>query len=264
MKNVDIFCQSQHGLDVHGTYMRCVQGYQGGPRVGFHGGHTITIDKIVPLLNIGEEEEATQDMLSAALYQKCAYICPHLNSASPELFGGRPMTAECPDHTFMEVEARTRFRKVQYCRDQNCYYLRRGEYVTWSQCPHPDCFTRYCLKRMFAVEYGIVLEVSRDLFSDPTHSAWLAQIDQNSAETNIKGVMVNMPKGIALIEIAAVNSPTCKDASQEYEANTNGSKPNGIKEGMYECNTRFEKCYSECVMERCSAFIDYESSAAWP
>src|SRR4051812_10515608 len=105
------------------------------------------------------------------------YICPHLDSQSPELFGGRELTAECPDYSPSEI--------AQYSVRIPCYAfeyqqfrtLRRGECVTWSACPNPDCLTRYCLKRVWTICHSIVLMVSRDLFN-PAHSGWQAQIDR--------------------------------------------------------------------------------------
>jgi hypothetical protein len=86
-------CQLEHWRDVNGKAFAGLGGMQSGPHVGFHGGHTITIDKILPLLaigaSLGEHEEATHYLLSSALHTKHVYICPHMNSVSPELFGGK-------------------------------------------------------------------------------------------------------------------------------------------------------------------------------
>jgi hypothetical protein len=248
MKNADYICQLGHALDIRGRFMVSLGGRRSGPCIEFHGGHTITIDKIVPILAIGENEEATHDLLTSALHKKCAYICPHLNSTSPELFGGRPMTAECPDHTFSEIRERKYKIPCQFSYNHH-HLLRHGECVAWSQCPHPNCFTCYCLKRIWNGPHGIVLEVSRDLLGYPTHTAWLAQMKQKRAETKAEADMVNMPKCNAPIGITAANL-------QKSKINTQESKANEIKGGMYECNPRFKNCKWECVLARCRAFLD--------
>jgi hypothetical protein len=94
MKNTDYICQLEHENDVHNNFMCGLGGRRCGPHIGFHGGHTITIDETIPILNIGNDEETTHDQLSTALRKKCAYICPHLNTASPELFGGSLVSAQ--------------------------------------------------------------------------------------------------------------------------------------------------------------------------
>jgi hypothetical protein len=205
--------------------MICVGGRQSGPRVGFHGGHTITMDRNIPILVIGENEKANHDLLSAALRRRHAYICPHLNSASPELFGGRPMTAECPDYTISEIEQQKYKIPCYFFLGREFRQLRQGECVTWSQCPIPDCFTRYCLRRVRIAYHGIVLSVSRDLFGCPTHPAWQAQIDRGGGRATGEGT------------------------SQKSKTDTTMSK----------CSARFEKCKQECVLARYSSFMNPSS-----
>jgi len=48
LQNAELFCQVRHREDIHGKDMTCVRGRQSGPRVGFHGGHTITMDRVIP------------------------------------------------------------------------------------------------------------------------------------------------------------------------------------------------------------------------
>jgi len=103
MKNVELFCQADHSRDINGWSMLGF-GRQSGPHVGFHEGHTITIDLSIPVLKIGVNEKPTHDRLSYAPRAKRVYICPHLDSSSSELFSGRPMTVECPDYAFLEIQ----------------------------------------------------------------------------------------------------------------------------------------------------------------
>ena len=131
MKNTELFCQAGHVWDIHSKYSLAVGGRQSGPHVGFHGGHTITIDQVIPILVLEENEKAPHNLLSFALREKRAYICPHLNSSSPELFGGRPMTAECPDYTFSEIQIlqqRYECRVPCHC-SEDCCQLRLGKCV---------------------------------------------------------------------------------------------------------------------------------------
>ncbi|KAF2462945.1 uncharacterized protein BDR25DRAFT_347511 [Lindgomyces ingoldianus] len=115
MKNTDYICQLEHENDVHNKFMAGLGGRQSGPHIGFHGGHTITIDETIPILTIGNDKETTHDQLSTALRKKYAYICPHLSTASPELFGGSLVTAECPDYTFSQIRDLERKHQAPEC-----------------------------------------------------------------------------------------------------------------------------------------------------
>jgi hypothetical protein len=72
---------------------------------------------------------------------------------------------------------------------------------------------------------------------------------QERVETKAKGDMVNIPKCNESIGVMTANV-------QKSIINTQGSKTDEIKEGMYECNPRFKKCEWECVLAKCRVFID--------
>jgi hypothetical protein len=220
MNKTELFCQAEHCRDIQGRLMVCMGGRESGPRVGFHG-HVITMDRMIPVLRIGNSAKATHDLLSFALRKRRAYICPHLNSDSPELFGGRLLTADCPDHTPDYTVSEIEQQHYTTCHfGCACHRLRLGVCVTWSQCPNPDCFTRYCLRRIWnSPDHCIVLEVSRDLFGCPTHPAWLAQM--------------------------------------EPQRETGEAKPQNWKKGAgFKCRARSIKCKQECVSARHSLFMN--------
>jgi len=226
MKNVELSCQGDHSQSMDGGSSF---GYvpPSSPCVGFHGGHTITIDLSIPILALGANTETTHDQLSLALRTKRAYICPHLNFSSPELFSGRPMTAECPDYAFSEIKQRK--YEIPCYNNRECSQLRLGKCVTWSQCPDPDCFTRYGLRRLWHAPYWcIVLQVSRDLLDGPTHRTWQAQMERKTA-----GDEINMPKRSKRI----------------------GSRPVMAYGAKFECGAH-SKCKGECVLARYSSFMD--------
>jgi hypothetical protein len=249
MKNMDYICQLEHENDVHNKFMVRLGGRQSGPRIGFHGRHTITIDETIPILKIGNDEETTHNQLSTALRKKCAYICPHLNTASPELFGGSLMTAECPDYTFSQIRDLERKHQAPYCyKIYNSHdLLRLGKCVTWSQCPQPNCITRYCLHRIRSTYHGITLAVSRDFPGDPTHTAWLAQMEQTAAETKVEGDSVNISKSYTWIM-------TWEPNLQTGQVNTQWKLCE--REKVHECGPRFKECGWECVQARCRAFTN--------
>jgi hypothetical protein len=67
MKNAELFCQAEHCWDVHGQHSVANAGRRSGPHLGFHGGHTITIDQTIPILVVEKTEQVTHDPLSFAL-----------------------------------------------------------------------------------------------------------------------------------------------------------------------------------------------------
>jgi hypothetical protein len=134
------------------------------------------------------------------------------------------MSAECLDNTY-STNQEWEYSPPYYDSDE-CQHIRIGECVVWSQCLHPEFFTRYCLKRVWPARHGIVLEVSRDLFSGPTHPAWLAQMEQKGAEAEVKGDMVDMLKYKALIEIEPINSQLCNGNLPKIKTNNKGNKTN--------------------------------------
>lgn len=210
MGNADYFCELEHDKDFHNKYMVGLGGRHLGPQIRFHRGHTITSDETSPILNIRNDEKTTHNQLSTAFRKKCAYICPHLNSASPELFGGSPVTTECPDYTFSQIRDLERKRPAPDCyQSYNVnHLLRLEECVIWSQCPQPNCITRYCLHRIRATYHGIALAVSRDLTGDPIHTAWLAQMEQTAAKTKLEGNSVNIPKSYPWVRTREPSSQT--------------------------------------------------------
>jgi hypothetical protein len=76
LQNAEIYCQVGHRNDIYGNYMACFGVPTSGPRVGFHGGHTITMDQTIPLLLLQKDEKVTHDQLSTAVRKR--YIFPSL------------------------------------------------------------------------------------------------------------------------------------------------------------------------------------------
>jgi hypothetical protein len=76
LQNAEIYCQVGHRNDVYGNFMDWFIHWASGPRVGFHGGHTITMDQAIPLLVLQKDENVTHDQLSTALRKW--YIFPSL------------------------------------------------------------------------------------------------------------------------------------------------------------------------------------------
>jgi hypothetical protein len=248
MECAEIMCALERDSDANGNFMICLNGRGAGPRVGFHNGQTITIDKVVPILAIGMNDEATHDILLSALRKKRVYICPHMNSDSPEMFGGKSMSAECPDHTRSEI--REERWKTSCCTASRCSNNRRGECVTWAQCPESECLTRYCLRRHWTISHGIVLEISRDIIGGPTHPAWLAQLQQKGARTcnRIQTPVYHTPIGI----MAATS-----------QLDTNESPKNGVEQGMEKCNTRSRECKGVCPLVKCGEFMSFQPRATF-
>ena len=77
LQNAEIYCHVGHCHDVYGNYMACFGHCSSRSRVGFHEGHTITMDHVIPLLLLQKDEEVTHDQLSIALRKR--YIFPSLN-----------------------------------------------------------------------------------------------------------------------------------------------------------------------------------------
>jgi hypothetical protein len=244
----ELYCELGHHHDIHGNYMRGI-GLQETPHFGFHGGHIITIDRIVPLLVIGESDRTTHDLLSSALRRRDAYICPHLRSSSLELFDGRSMTAECSDYTFSEIREDTYKAPCRY-QLRPCHQLRRGQCVAWSQCPSQDCFTRYCLNRIWTGRYhGIILEVSCDLFGGPTHPSWQSQIPPKGEITKVGGHRINKPKHSEANSIRTSNLSTSMNTSKKSKTNT----ARGVR---FKCSARFESCKGECCLAKYNTFMN--------
>jgi hypothetical protein len=192
MKNTELCCTLDHYWDVNGRLIGSMTVREWGLIVGFHG-HTITIDRISPILAIEESERTRHELLSPALSKRRAYICPRLDSSSPGLFSGKRITDECPDYAFSKIQEQMTYIPCSFGRP--CHQLRPGECIIWSQCPKPDCFTRYCPRRICTAEiHGIVLEASCDLSGCPTDPAWQAQMERKRANTKAEGDKVNMPK----------------------------------------------------------------------
>jgi hypothetical protein len=172
MNSSELYCQMGHCFDIHGNRIWCQGVSQSGPRMLFHEGHTITLDRRILVLRVEENEEITHDLLSFALRKKDVYICPHLNASSPNIFDGRPLTADCPNYTFSEIQQREelglngRYRITCYLGPQ-FRHLRLGECITWSQCPEPHCFTHYYLRRIW------ILRKPRYSSRDQSRLAWL-------------------------------------------------------------------------------------------
>ena len=187
IKNAELFCgKCGKETGIYGNYVSGVGGIMSTTRLGFHR-HIITMDVILPLMNIRWYGEITHDSLAFALRKLDAYICPHLRSSSPQLFGGRQITIDCPDYTLSEIR-RKKFEVPCYSRDSHCQLLRQGKCVTWAQCHNQDCLTRYSLRRIWCTRtHGIVLEISRDLGASPTHPTWLAQIDELETDGRQEG-----------------------------------------------------------------------------
>jgi hypothetical protein len=208
--------------DIHGNFV--MGGLEGRSHCGFHGGHTVTIDHAVLSLVVDRSEKPIHDVLSSALRKRDAYICPHLRSSSPELFGGRSMTAEYPNHPFLGMQDAT-------SRDPCGAYqnlgnqLRGGKCVVWSQWPCQDCFTRYCLKRRPNGRYQrrIFLEGSCDLLGSPIHPSWLSQIVPT--------------RRVTLIESRSTNTNT-------------GER------GDVKCSARFESCKGQCCLAPYHTFVN--------
>jgi hypothetical protein len=231
MQNSELYCELGHHHDIYGNHMGGI-GLEETPHFGFHDGHIITIDRVVPLLVIGESYKTTHDLLSSALRRRDAYICPHLRSSSPELFNGRPMTAECSDHGTYEQPCCYWLRP--------CYQLRRGQCVAWSQCPSQDCFTRYCLNRIRAGHYhGIILEVSCDLFGGPTHPSWQSQIPPKREISKAEDHRINKLK----------HTETDRVRSKNRRANTE-------QKVRFKCGAHFGACKGECCLAKYNTFMN--------
>lgn len=129
---------------------------------------------------------ATHDLLASTLRKIAVYICPHLDTASPVLFGGNQMSAQCPDFGLDRIEGYIQGGDDIPCFWlHNCRHLREGKCVTWAKGHDLNCSTRYCLSRAWVVlGHCVLLQVSRDIPGDPSHPGWLAQMDQVS---NIAG-----------------------------------------------------------------------------
>lgn len=154
-------------------------------------------------------------MLTATLSGLDEYICPHLKPSTLGIFQEATMREVCRKYSASEIAA----RPVWYtCRDGHQFpdsrHLRLGRGISWSQCPHPDSFTRYCLKRTSS-DYewtGIVVQNSRDLLTSRGHAVWLAQSVQPKPLTS--------------------------------QVMTGGQEPE-----MCPCSSRSEECVSPCALD---------------
>ena len=183
MKRVEVFCEMEHLIDSHGRpFTKCSHKY-GGPRIGFHKGRIVTIDRIFPFFMVAEDSNVAQTTLINALRRRDAYICPHLRSSSPELFGGRHIKIDFPNHPSVSSEDLI-LRLKSPCHSRGNDQL-IGEWgcVTWGECPHPDCITRYCVRRQYRHPHSgwVGLEVCCDMMNDPSHPTWQAQVVAGAA-----------------------------------------------------------------------------------
>ena len=146
------------------------------PTLSFVGGHAITIDRAVRLFTLEYGKIAKHSQLRLALNKANVYICPHLRSNDPSLFGGKPFTADCPAINWTTVPEGQPQRYP--CRDEpECVSLRRGSCVVWSKCHVQDCPMRYCFRRVGTKDYDldiIIFEMSSDLVGGPANPSWLA------------------------------------------------------------------------------------------
>jgi len=248
LKNAEFYCRMSHQLQQHWSGVERLGWGDVGPKIGFHRGNTITIDTSIPILFVEENESVTHDMLVDALHAKQVYICPHSNSRSPWLFAGKSMTADCPDCADPNSAESSRLRPCFW--DLKYRRLRRGECVVWSQCPHPHCLTRYCLRREPVMTHCVYLEVSRDLLGSPTHPAWLAQ-----AETTANSEIFTTPEHSVSAGTTTQSSGRCDRTRQEHGMIDSLSEVPEIGEAFYNCHPRYKKCELDCVLGRCGAFI---------
>ena len=149
------------------------------PKIGFQQGHTITVDRLVPVLAVqtswSRKAIPLADFgLRTALRVKPVFICPHLRSDSAAFFGDRKLTAECPEQRTTRYRGEVRRTGSPPCRGrQPCRDLRRGRCVEWAACREKGCNTRYSLRRIGSF---VGLEISCDLVGGPTDPSWLAQM----------------------------------------------------------------------------------------
>ncbi|KAF2668129.1 hypothetical protein BT63DRAFT_268711 [Microthyrium microscopicum] len=223
MKNAELFCQSHHPSNVGGKRLEFRAESRSYPRIGYHGGHTITVDRLISILILGTKIEIPPTLLDSSIRGRCVDICPHLNTTSPELFNGKPVIAlDCDPVRSREVP-RMRYDQgilVPAPWEHRFVDVRLGWYKPWFQCRHPDCYTRYCLRE---IDMRVVLVISRDIFGSPTHPGWKAQME---AELGFEG--------------------TLKTDSIDREARLDVV----LEPKTPECAARFNKCKGECALAR--------------
>lgn len=227
-KDADIYCHQRHFDE---AYEQCLPGpgsYKSGPRLGFHGGHTITIDSWLPVM-LNEAESLTSERLVSALCDLDADICPHLKSSDPRTFEEGALQEVCQRYPFEEVDERP-LKGFYACRDfldfPDSDLLRKGNRISWSQCHHPDCRTRYCLRQVsdsLSECSAVVLEVSRDLLHSPNHPNWLAQRKQAT-------------------RIPPMDPVHAEDAESKKSS----------------CSSRHNQCASTCVLTNVTKFLGYD------
>jgi F-box domain len=153
------------------------------PCLGFHNGHTITIDRRIPVFSIASETSATHEALSTALNRLDVHICPHLRSGDPELFDGKRMTAGPPSFATPTKDLpNMTYEDTLWCiEDFPGKTLRVGHWAVWSRCPNKHCSTCYCLRRICngLQEDLVIFEYSSDMVGGPTDPSWLAQVYQS-------------------------------------------------------------------------------------
>jgi hypothetical protein len=180
-RNLVIFCQ-MHRLvqDVDGN--RCSRlewdaAY--GPRVEYHDGMRITIERRFYLFSVPLETNPTHQELFDALQRINGVICPHLRTSSPHLFYRTELTTECSLGVQDSLDLRARYAKMRRCGYIPMYYDEPEKCMFRSKCPHQECDTWFGLRRIDTIQYPIhhvIFEVKRSFVGDPTHPSWKAQV----------------------------------------------------------------------------------------
>ncbi len=180
VEGLELRCSFEHSHDIHGNIINQIGMPMLNPILRYLPEGIISMYRAFPLFTIGHEI-ATHEALSTALRTLNGYICPHLRTGSPELFGGQVLTAEC---TGSIVVPKPLLRGCDFFELGIC--LREGGCMFWSVCWNPNCLTRYGLRRVQLYTRPetdlVVFEVYSRMLNGPTHTSWQAQVLRGCSE----------------------------------------------------------------------------------
>ena len=134
-------------------------------------------------VNKTDGTKTTHAALAAALKARDCYICPHLRSSNPALFGRRRSADDSQKAGELYWDLPLPSKAKRCSATYQDFGARHGRCLIWADCVAEDCGTRYGLRREEGYNDGsmwAIFEVDRDMVGGPTHPSWLAQLEPDN------------------------------------------------------------------------------------